>query len=119
MPLFRRKSFHSTAHELLRRREAGQSWPALMRLSGWQAHSVKTIVSRARTGKLKPPGGLRKGGWTPEEDSIMRMYWPSENSHQIAARLNRSHWAVNARARRLGLSKSGSKRDWRADQMTP
>src|SRR5689334_2734117 len=104
MRLFRRKSFYSTAHELLRRREAGQSWPALMRLSGWQARSVKTIVSRARTGKLRPPGTPRKGGWTPEQDAALKQHWATENSHQIALRVDRTHFAVNARARRLGLS---------------
>lgn len=105
-------SFFAIAHELLSHREAGLGMRALARLSGWQETSVRSILSRARTGKLKEPGQPRRGAWTSAMDTLLVTYWPLENSHQIAARVLRSHWAVNARARRKGLVKPGARSDW-------
>lgn len=105
-------SFFAIAHELLAHREAGLPWASLARLAGWQEKSVRTIVSRARTGKMREPGQPRSDAWTPTMDATLLLHWETENSHQIAARVGRSHWAVNARARRKGLSKPGARSDW-------
>jgi hypothetical protein len=105
-------SFFATAHELLAYREAGAPWAALARLAGWQDSAVRSIVSKARTGKLREPGQPRAGAWSPQEDATLDMHWEHENSHRIAARLGRSHWAVNSRARRRGLVKPGTRASW-------
>lgn len=105
-------SFYAVAHELLAYREAGAPWAALARLAGWQDSSVRSVVSKARTGKLREPGQPRAGIWSPQEDATLDAHWEAEDSHRIAARLGRSHWAVNARARRRGLVKPGTPASW-------
>lgn len=110
-------SFFATAYELLAHREAGLPYAALARLAGWQEKSVRSIVSRARTGKLREPGQPRRDAWSSEMDAVLTAYWETENSHRIAGRLSLlrpsiTHWAVNARARRLHLVKPGARSDW-------
>ena len=103
-------TFYTMAHELLARRDAGASFAELASDVGWQANSVKAIISRARRGQLRPPGRLRRNAWTDDMDAILEDHWESENAQQIAGRLaglrpGITDKAVNARARRLGLEK--------------
>lgn len=112
-------SFFATAYELLSHREAGLGYASLARLAGWQEASVRSVVSRARTGKLREPGTPRPDAWTTAMDATLSLHWETENSHRIAARVGRSHWAVNARARRKGLVKPGARSDWWSRREAP
>jgi hypothetical protein len=111
-------TYYDRVQSLLTRRARGASLQELARETGWQLRSVEVILSRARVGKLSPP--VR---WTPRQDQVITEHWDIENSHQIARRLQRlrpgvSYWAVNSRARRLGLAKLTPPACWKTENMT-
>jgi hypothetical protein len=46
--------------------------------------------------------------WTPAEDAVMRARYPHETTAAVALALNRTAYAINARADTLGLHKSAA-----------
>jgi hypothetical protein len=101
--------YYERVQKLLASHNAGTPIEELMRATGWQRASIRTILSRARRGLIKP-GRVSRGGWTDDADAIVRLYWTTENGHQIAARLKRlrpgtDNIAVNKRAGVLCLGK--------------
>lgn len=99
-------TYRDRVQTLLTRREQGVSLATLARETGWQLRSVEVILSRARNGRMRPAGWA----WSKAQDKVITSWWDHENATQIARRLQKlrpgvSHWAVNSRARRLGLVK--------------
>ena len=110
-------TYRDRVHALLTRRTQGASLDELVRETGWQRRSVEVILSRARNGRM-PTGRA----WSDAQDALLLRHWASENGLQIARRLQGlrpgvSHWAVNARARRLGLVKPGSPTLWKTERL--
>jgi hypothetical protein len=111
-------TYRDRVQALLTRRLHGATLDELVRETGWQRRSVEVILSRARNGRLGRPGWA----WTEAQDAVIERWWATENSLQIARRLQRlrpgvSHWAVNSRARRLGLVKSASPVNWKTEML--
>lgn len=112
--------FYEKAHALLARRNGGASWAELEAETGWQKSSLKSIVSRAKSGKLRLPKADRKRAWSQQMVDTLKAYWATENSHQLAQRLTPlagrpiSPAAINALARRSGWPKPGAPAHWQS-----
>ncbi len=116
------QAFYSNAYELLARRDAGASWDELAEQTGWQNSSLQTIISKARRGRIPAPSPRARSHWSEQMDATLKVYWPVENSRELAHRLSPlagkqlTPGSVNARANRLGLAKPGTRTSWRRDR---
>ncbi len=50
--------------------------------------------------------------WWPEEEKFLKTYYFSLGANEVARILQRTVWAVNQRAHRIGLSRTQKKRPW-------
>lgn len=70
---------------------------------------IKEINPRRNKGNITSKAnlmGLTRGNyWTPEEDVIIKKYYPTEGAKGVALRLNRGEQAIMTRAYKLGIKK--------------
>ena len=53
---------------------------------------------------------LKRQGWTREDDALLQQLYPDLSDSEVARQMQRTLWSIEARAKRLRLTKSAAYR---------